>query len=476
MRALILCLAGLSLAACTAGPAYVAPALEVPAAYRAVSGTAPAHWPGAAWWKGFNSPDLDRLIADATAGNFDIQVAIAKVAEADAQLALAGGALLPGVTLGATDQWTHAASRRASGGTISGESRSYSLGPSVSWEVDLWGKLRATRDAAAAAALASRYDQDAVALTTVAAVASTWFQALAQQDRVDVARRNLADAEEILKAINARETVGTASELDVSQQGALVAGLKAQIPSLQNQLEQYVIALGLLTGRPPSAITVKPGTLTALSLPPVAPGLPSALLSRRPDVAAAEASLIAAHANIRAARAAFYPDINLTGSAGWQSLALATLFGPGTAFANAALSATQTIFDNGKLSAQLAFNQATYDELLATYRKAVVQAFTDVENAATAYRYATEQETLETDAVKVAQHAADIAEAQVREGTLDLVSALQAQTTLFNDLDLLAQVRLARFQALLALYQAVGGGWTVDDVTAPAIKLFQGAL
>ena len=145
-------------------------------------------------------------------------------------------------------------------------------------------------------------------------------------------------------------------------------------------------------------------------------------------------------------------------------------------FANAALSATQTIFDNGAKQAQVAYDQARADELLADYRKTVVQAFTDVDNAISAYRLTTEQEGLERQAVATAQRAADIARAQVLAGTIDIVTALQAQTTLFNDLDLLAQVRLARFQALLSLYKALGGGWSQADIAAPDTALFQGVL
>ncbi len=356
------------------------------------------------------------------------------------------------------------------------ETRSYTLSPSVSYELDFWGALRAGRDAATATALFSRFDQQTVALTTVTSVADTWFQALAQQDRIDVARRNLSDADEILRAIRARLDAGTASELDVSQQEALAAGIRAQIPGLQSQLEQLLNGLGILVGRPPEAITVRPGTLNALKLPELAPGLPSDVLARRPDVAAAEAQLIAANANIRVARADFFPQVTLSGAGGWESLALGTLFGPGTLFASAAATAAQTIFDNGLKSAQLEQNRGRYDELLADYRKAVVQAFTDVENAMQAYRYGTAQEAAERIAVATAQRAADIARAQMLAGTLDIVSVLQAQTTLYTDLDLLAQARLIRFQALLSLYKALGGGWSNSDVVPPATPLYQGVL
>ncbi len=471
-------LAILPLAACAIASDIPSPAPEVPAAYRATA-DGRAIWPAAAWWRGFGSAELDRLIAAAREANFDIHAAVARVRQADAQLTAAGAPLLPSVSLGGSGQWSQSSLRRVSGQlarTTTTETRSFSTSPSVSWELDLWGRVAAGRESAAASALASRFDQEAVALSVVTAVASTWFQALALQDRVAVAHRNLTDAEMILRAIQARESAGTASALDVAQQAALVAGVRANIPGLQSQLEQQLTALGLLTGRPPSAVTVRPGTLDALRLPEIAPGLPSALLARRPDVAGAEALLAAASANIKVARAAFFPRVSLSGSAGWQSLVLGNLFGPGSLFANVALSGTQAVFDNGALSAQVELDRGRYDELLANYQKSVVQAFTDVENGVRGYDYATEQERLTVEAVRVAQLAADIASEQVRAGTSDVVRALQAQTTLFQDLDSLAQVRLARFQALLSLYKAMGGGWSRDDVAAPEVRLFQGVL
>ena len=460
---------GLALAGCA--PVLLPDAaLEVPAAYRATPSSAATAWPAPDWWRGFGSAELDGLIAAARGANFDLDIAMARVRQADAQAAIAGAPLLPSVTAQGRDSWNrNSLTRRVgtAGSQPTGvyyEARSYSLSPTVTWELDFWGRVSSGRDAARASALASRFDQQSVALSVVSAVASTWFQALALQDRLAVSARNLADAEQILAAIQARETVGTASQLDIAQQAALVAGLRTQQPNLRNQMEQQINGLGILTGRPPSAITVRPGTLTNLALPEIGANVPSSLLNRRPDIASAEAQLAAQGANINVARAAFFPQISLSGTAGWQNLALPILFGPGSLFASAAASATQSIFDNGQRQANLDLTRARYDELLANYRKTVVQGFTDVENAITAYRYTTEQEALTRVAVATAQRAADIARAQLLAGTVDIVTALQAQTTLFTNLDLLAQVRLARFQALLSLYKALGGGWSKGDI------------
>ena len=197
-------------------------------------------------------------------------------------------------------------------------------------------------------------------------------------------------------------------------------------------------------------------------MPVVAPGLPSGLLARRPDVAYAEAQLLSQNASIRAARAAFYPDISLTASGGLTSAALSALTGPGTLVAQLAASLTQPIFDNGLRTGQLEQNKGRYAELIANYRQAVLQAFTDVEQSLTGLQLLTEQERLERVALAVAQRSADIANAQLQAGTIDIITSLNTQVTLYNDLDLLTQIRLSRFQYLLNVYKALGGGFTVD--------------
>ena len=313
----------------------------------------------------------------------------------------------------------------------------------------------------------AEFDQQVVALTVVTNVANAWFTALGLADRLVVAQRNLADAEQILAVIRGRLDAGTASALDVAQQEALVAGERAVVPDLRNQLEQALIGLGILVGRPPEAITARPGSLDKLSLPPVSPGLPSSLLQRRPDVAEAEALLIAQNFDIKVARAAFFPSVQLTGTYGFSNAALNTLFTPGGTIVSLAAGLTQPLFDAGTLRGQLEQVKGRYAELLAGYRKAVIQSFTDVEAALTAWRFTTEQETLQRQAVATAQRAADIARAQMLAGTVDITTVLQAETTLFNDQDILAQVRLARFQALLNLYKALGGGWVAPSGPIP---------
>jgi multidrug efflux system outer membrane protein len=464
-------LALLMLAGCDLGPDYRRPALEIPPAWRASPATAAAAWPSQDWWRGFKSPELDALIDQARQENFDLLAAIARVRQADAQVRIAGAGLLPSLGATANANWEQISVTNevlgTRGATRTVDLRDYTAGLNASYVLDFWGKAAATRQAAVASAMFSRFDQQTVALTVLTSVAGTWFTALGDADQLAVAQHNLADAEQTLAVIHGRLEVGTASALDVAQQEALVAGERATIPALRSQMEQQIIGLGILVGHPPEAVTVQPGTLDTLSLPLVAPGLPSDLLLRRPDVASAEAQLIAANFDVKVARAAFFPQILLTGTAGFENTALGTLFGPGGFLTTAAAGLTQPIFDAGTLRGQLEQAKGRQAELLADYRKAVVQAFTDVDNALTAWRYATEQEALERVAVQTAQRAADIARAQMQAGTVDITTVLTAETTLFADETTLAQVRLARAQALLSLYKALGGGWSQPSGPVP---------
>ncbi len=468
------------LAGCSLGPFYQRPPLDVPPAFRATADTGEAAWPPEEWWRNFRSPELDGLIASARAYNNDLAAAVARVVQADAQVRISGAPLLPTLDANLNDSYR----RTGLGGGRSGvsgfaidpatglavprsgstqrylDSRTYSGTLQVSYDLDFWGRNRALDQAAQASAVATRFDQVTVALTVVTSVANTYFQVLAAQDRLGVALRNLHDAERILEAFRARLTVGTSNALDVSQQEALVAGQRAALPNVRNQIEQQRIALGILTGVPPERLMVTGGSLEKLPLPLVAPGLPSELLARRPDVANAEAQLVAENANIRAARAAFFPSVQLTASGGLTSAVLVGITGPGTLVAQLAGSLTQSIFDNGLRRGQLNQAKGRYDELLANYRRTVLQSFTDVEQSLTALRYSTEQEKLERQAIAVAQRSADIARAQLQAGTIDIITSLNTQVTLYNDLDLLTQIRLAQFQALVNVYKALGGGWS----------------
>ena len=454
------------LAGCSVGPGYLRPDIDIPGNFAATPASAEAAWPATGWWADFRSPELNGLINRARIYNNDLDAAVARVIQADAQIRVSGAPLLPALNANTSGSYNRTGIGSQSG-TFAGnrtyfDRRTYSVGLSASYDFDLFGRNRALLAAAQATAVATRFDQETVALAVVTSVASTYFQMLSAQDRLRVADRNLRSAQQILGAYRARLTVGTANALDVSQQEALVAGQVAALPALRNTIEQNRLALGILVGLPPERINIRGGSLADLPVPVVAPGLPSRLLARRPDVAYSEALLRAQNANLRAARAAFFPDFTLTASGGLTSAALSSITGPGTLVAQVVAQLVQPIFDNGLRSGQYQATQGRYAELLADYRKAVLQAFTDVEQSLTGLQLISEQERLEKIAIGVAQRSADIAAAQLQAGTIDIITSLNTQTTLYNDLDLLTQIRLSKYQYLINLYKALGGGFTVD--------------
>lgn len=446
------------------------PALDIPSNYRAGPKTqqaAEAALPPLDWWREFRSRELTDLIEEARVVNLDIAVAIARITQADAQARVTGAALLPTVNLNGSATRSRA-SQSLSNATSSGPSErtTYSTSLSGSYEIDFWGKNRAAIRAAEETAAASRFDRDVVTLTTMTATANAYFQVLAAQDRLRVARENIASASRVLDLIRQRLNAGTASELDTSQQESLLATQRALVPPLELTLRQNVNALALLIARPPERVRVAGGSLRAVNIPRVTPGLPSELIAQRPDIREAEANLAAASANVENARAQFFPSITLTGEAGYQSAVLKTLMRPESAFFNLAAGLTQPIFDGLRLQGNLDLTKGRQDELLQTYRKAVISGFTDVENALASIQQNATRERLQQQVVVASRRAFEISETRLREGTVDLVTVLQTQQTLFQAQDALAQVRLARLQAAISLYQALGGGWLPKPVEA----------
>jgi outer membrane protein, multidrug efflux system len=296
-------------------------------------------------------------------------------------------------------------------------------------------------------------------LTTLTTVANAYFQVLTAQDRLRTAQQNIASAERILNAIRDRFKAGTGTDLDVAQQESVVANQRAQVPPLKQTLDQNINALATLVSRPPESVRVKGGSLNQIGSPRVTPGLPSELLTQRPDIRRQEAQLASATANVGNARAQFFPSIQLTGQGGYQSSALSSLFQPHAAFFSMVGSLTQPIFDGGRILGNFEFTKARQDELLQIYRKTVVQAFADVDNALYSIRQTTERLRLQREVVAASRRAFQLAEQQLRAGTADIVTVLNTQTTLFQAEDLLWQAQLARLQAIVSLYQALGGGW-----------------
>jgi outer membrane protein, multidrug efflux system len=436
------------------------PALDIPNAYkaaRAIDSDAP---PTLDWWRGFRSRELTDLMEEAQTVNLDIAAAVARFKQADAQAREAGAALLPSLSGAGSESYSRTSGSSASGLSIGGrEVVNYSASLSASYQLDFWGQNRDALQAAEETAIANRFDREVVALTTLTSVATAYFQVLASQDRIRTAESNIASATRILDAIKQRFKAGTGTDLDVAQQEAVLANQRAAVPPLRQTLDQNINALALLVSRPRESVRITGGSMNQIALPRVTPGLPSELLTQRPDIRRQESQLASATANVGSARAQFFPTIQLTGQGGYQSSALVSLFQPHAAFFSLVGGLTQPIFDGGKILGNFEFNQAKQDELLQTYRKTVISAFTDVDNALYSIKQTTVKLRLQREVVAASRRAFQLSEQQLRAGTADIVTVLNTQLTLFQAEDVLWQSQLAQLLAFVSLYQALGGGW-----------------
>jgi outer membrane protein, multidrug efflux system len=447
------------------------PGLDIPATYSAGPQkpvAAEAAVPPLDWWRLFRSHELTELIEEARVSNLDIAVAIAQIEQADAQARIAGAALLPIVDFNANAQRnqqskttgsTSVINISRSGASVAIIQNTLSTTLSASYEIDFWGKNRSLLRAAEENAVASRYSREVVGLTTVVSVANAYFQVLAAQDRLRIARENVASADRILNLIRQQYAAGTSSDLNVAQQESLVDTQRATIPPLEQTLRQNKAVLALLIARPPERVVIRGGSMNAITIPRVTPGLPSELIAQRPDIRQAEAQLAAANANVENARAQFLPSITLTGDAGYESAFLKLLLRPESAIYSVAAGLTQPIFHGGQLLGNLDLQKGMQDQLLQNYRKTVISGFTDVDKALIAVRETAMAEQLQRKVVTSSRRAFDLSDQQLRAGTVNLIALLQVQQTLFQAQDALAQARLARLLAVVSLYQALGGGW-----------------
>ena len=292
------------------------------------------------------------------------------------------------------------------------------------------------------------------------------------RERITLTRAQIAAANDIMAVTQAKQvTNGVLSNLDLAQQQAQVAPpSRPTLPGLIESEREARYALAILLGRAPEGFDVKGQNLNGIVSPTVRPGLPSEVLLRRPDVALAEANLYAAHANVDAARAAFFPQISLTGSAGYNSPTTAALINPASFAWSIGASLLQTIFDGGRLAAASDLAKAQQTEQIADYRKAVFSAFSDAETQLGQVSADTDQLVALNEQVRASAEAFRIATLQYREGTIDITTLLQTETTLFSAQDSLVQTRLARLQADVALYRVLGGGWTQTAVPMPPIN------
>ncbi|MBK5414375.1 efflux transporter outer membrane subunit [Pseudomonas sp. TH31] len=415
----------------------------------------------AQWWTRFGSPSLDRLIEQARAGSFDLAAAVARVRQAQAGTVIAGGSLLPQVSAGANanrQKLLHGKGYSQLDADSSNNAVDYfDANLSATYEIDFWGAKRASRDSAQFGLKASEFDQATVELTLLSAVANRYAQTLSLREQGRIAELNLANAQSVLKRVQTRFDAGSATALELAQQKSLVAAQQRQLPAVQQQAQEALISLAALLGRPIQQLVPIDESFDHLQWPVIGTGVPSELLARRPDIARAEAQLAAAQADVTVARAAMLPAVTLSASLGSGANSAGDIMR--SPFYNLTAGLLAPIFNNGRLGAERDKATARQQELLEIYRGAIINGLTDVEKALNSIRGLDEQRQWQREELSQAQTAFNIAQSRYQAGAEDLLTVLETQRTLYAAQDMNVQLKLARVQASVALYKALGGGW-----------------
>ncbi len=450
-----------SLAACTDLPQALNRPGDVPQAFTAPTDATAPVWPQAGWWTKFGAEELGPLQETAQKENLDIAQAAARVLQAEASDGVALSALFP--TLGGSFDAGRSGSNTPSLGSTGIRSRahnSFSAGLTASYQQGFFGTEYLRLQAAREDLRAQRYAAAVIGISTSAQVADEYFTVLTFRERIAIANANIAAAKRILAVTQAKVNSGVSSNLDLAEEQALLAQQESSLPGLIQAEKQARYSLAILLGRAPEGYDVKAQNLDGIEAPSLQPGLPSELLLRNPSVAQAEAQLYAAHADVDAARTLYFPSLNLSGNAGYGPVSsLSNLFGPAGFVWSIGASVLQNIFDGGRIHAQNDQAKAVQQELIANYRKTVFVAFQDVETSLDLVKSTTDQLALVNVQTRADAEAFRISELQYREGTIDILSLLNNQELLFSAQQSLVQTKLARLEAHISLYNALGGGW-----------------
>jgi len=450
----------LLLAGCMVGPNYQRPTINAPGAYRAdnQASIAPSESLGdEKWWEVFQDPVLQELIRTAIEQNYDLRIAASRVLQAQAQLGVTRANQFPTVNAG-----TEVSSQRnpkISNSFPSYEAKVGEVDLAVVWNLDFWGKYRRQTEAARAGLLASQWGRRAVLTSVISSVASAYFTLRELDLELDVSKMTLAARQDSLRLTSVLAKNGSASGLDVRQSEQLVYTAAETIPDLERQIVLQENSLSILLGRNPGPIP-RGRKLTEQPNPPAIPvGLPSELLERRSDIQEAEQNLVAANAQVGVAKAALFPSISLTGTAGYESFALNNLFSHAQRAWNGAASLTQPVFAGGALRSEKHLAEAQKDEMLLTYQQTIMNAFQQVSSSLTAYqkdREFREQQELLTAA---AEDADRLSKVLYQHGGTSYLQVLTSESNQFSAELNLAQAQLNERLALVQLYNALGGGW-----------------
>ena len=436
------------------------PPIKVPASWTASAAASDGAPLTQDWFRAFGSPELETLIASAYSENLDVQAADARLRQADARARAAGAALLPQI-----DANGNATNFRGHSPAGSTSETDWTAGVTASYEIDFWGKKRAARDSAVFLRRASQADRALLMLDTLTSIANTYFQVIALREEISLAEETARNAQRLLDLVLARASTGMANPAEVAQQRAAVAGTEIHVRELQQQESAALATLAILVDKTPDAFSITAQDLAGLNAPRVAPGLPSELLARRPDVLSAEETLLSAHADLLQARAAFFPSLTLTGSAGLANpavnAAINVLTGTGPSFTFTG-NLVQTIFDGGRLRAARDEARAREEEMIAHYRAAALSALWDVETALSAIARLDQQAAAQQESLEQSELGFASAQARYQAGSGDFLTVLDAERALILVRQQMGQYRLARLQAAVGLCKALGGGWRAE--------------
>ena len=463
MKLISVAVAALLLSGCQSiWPDYQRPKVAVPKAYDQQANQANSHLSNT-WWTLYQDQVLNDLVAKAVQNNSDIKLAVARIEEADAVLREVGAALFPQIDLNSAASRTRATTTGATPVFANNPRSNFNAQLRTSFELDFWGKLSRTKEAARAQALSTRYAKDTVALSLAGLVASNYLLLRSLDSQLLLTQVSLKSREESLALTQRRLEGGVASALDVQQAEVARENLSAQLSDLNRLRALSLHQLTVLTGD--VELNIASADITSLPIPPSPPaGLPSALLESRPDVRQAEEQMVAANANIAVAKAALYPSISLTAGFGAESMQLGDVLKSASRIWTGGLSLNLPIFDAGKMSARVDQASAKQKQVLASYEGVLLNAFREVNDALVSLRLQTEREVALNKAQVAAQKALQISENRYQSGYSAYLEVLDAQRV-YNDAALtFIQSRQARLVATVSLFKALGGGWQASAV------------
>lgn len=459
MRRLILITFALLLSGCMVGPDYKRPDVNSPQAFR-YEETDAQNTANTDWWKAFNDPVLDSLIDESLANNLNVKIAAANVEQAAGFLTQTRSGLFPQASYGASgtrERVTEAGAIPLSPG-VSNPDNSYNALAGATWEIDLWGRIRRLTEAARANMLATEEARRGVILSLTATVANSYIQLRGLDDQLEVSKRTLASYAESLKLFELQFKHGQVSQMIVEQSRSQYETAAAVIPNIESQIVQTETALCILLGRNPGPIP-RGKTIAQLGMPAIPAGLPSELLAHRPDLAQAEQNLIAANAQIGAAKALYFPSISLTGAYGTQSNEFSDLFEGRSHTWSYGGSVTGPIFTAGAISGQVKQAEAAQQAALLSYQNAIISAFGDVENSLSARQKLADQTKAQEALVTSLREYDRLAWLQYNEGYTPYLTVLYAESQLFTAELSYVQTKASYLNAFVNIYKAMGGGW-----------------